>query len=110
MHDVLACAQLTVPQADATYRRGVVRAAPGRLSEALEVFGKRMALLRDARPLFVSENCYRLQREIIDWYGAGLLACSSASGWTDLVNDLVRYVHAYALWRQFKFARTGDDS
>ncbi len=116
VHEVFSRSPLKAPKRDGIYRQAIARAALldrtalGSLGESPDVFGKRMALLLDARPLFGSERFHRLQGEVIEWYGADFLASSPARGWTYLTNDLMRYLHSYALWQQFKFARSSDDS
>ena len=116
VHEVLSRSPFKAPKVDGIYRQSISRAALldrtaiGALSESPEVFGKRMALLLDARPLFGTERFHRLQGEVIEWYGADFLASSPARGWTYLTNDLMRYLHSYALWQQFKFVRSSDDS
>ena len=116
IHALFADSPFKAPKADGIYRRGIRRAALlareaiGSLSEAPEVFGKRIQLLLDARPLFGHERFLALQRAILDWYGSDFIATSSARGWTYLSNDLMRYLHSYALWQQFKFNRSDDDS
>ena len=116
VHEVLSRSPLKAPKLDGIYRQSIERAtlldrtALGSLSESPAVFGKRIALLLDARPLFGGERFHRLQGEVIEWYGADFLASAPARGWTYLSNDLMRYLHSYAGWQQFKFARSSDDS
>ena len=84
--------------------------ARGKLSEAPEVFGKRIQLLLDARPLYDHRAFNDLRRDILDWYAAVFVAREPRKQWTYLINDLVRYLHSYAAWQQFKFERTREDS
>ncbi len=85
-------------------------AALGSLEERAEVFGKRLQLLLDARPLLHEKAFTRLQARVVDWYATGFLDVNPGSSWTYLINDLMRYLHSYAAWQQYKFERTNDDS
>ena len=85
-------------------------AALGSLAEPAEIFGKRLQLLLDAQPLFRDEAFQRLQIRIIDWYSTGYLDAAPNKSWTYLINDLMRYLHAYAAWQQYKVKKTADDS
>lgn len=113
---LLAASSLKLPKADGIYRAPIApRAllAPsglGSLEEPPAVFGKRMQLLLDARPVYGHAGCASLQRALLDWYASDFIAARATRGWTLLVNDLMRYLHAYAGWQQFKFARGIDDS
>ena len=85
-------------------------AALGSLNEPTGVFGKRLQLLLDARPLLHGKAFTRLQARVVDWYATGFLDVKPGSSWTYLINDLLRYLHSYAAWQQYKFERTRDDS
>ena len=114
--DLFLSAPFKAPKADGIYRYGVARAALldpaalGSLSEAPEIFGKRIGLLLDARPVFARARFHALQGALIAWYGSDFLATSPSRGWTYLSNDLMRYLHSYAGWQQYKFTRSSDDS
>lgn len=116
VHDLFLSAPFKAPKADGIYRQGIARAtlldpaALGSLTEAPESFGKRMALLLDARAVFGSARLHALQGALIEWYGSDFLAASPSRAWTYLSNDLMRYLHAYAGWQQYKFTRSSDDS
>ncbi len=116
IHELLAHSPFKAPKPDGIYRRGIVRkallehAALGSLNESAETFGKRMQLLLDARPLFGGQRFHALQRAIIGWYGSDFLTTSPSRSWTYLSHDLMRYLHSYAAWQQFKFKRSADDS
>lgn len=97
-------------RAPITRRQLLARAGLGSLEEPPAVFGKRMQLLLDARPVHGHAVCAALQRAVLDWYASDFIAARATRGWTLLVNDLMRYLHAYAGWQQFKFARSDDDS
>ena len=113
---VFATSPLKAPKIDGIYRTPVNadalldRAALGSLDETPAVFGKRMQLLLDARPLFGGNAFNTLQAAVVDWYCSDFVIADPSASWTYLLNDLTRYLHAYAGWQQFKFARTNDDS
>lgn len=116
VHELFAASPFKLPKADGIYRQGIARgclldkAALGSLDEAPAVFGKRIQLLLDARPLFAAASFADLQRAIVDWYRSDFLVAKPARAWTYLCNDLMRYLHSYAGWQQFKFERGSDDS
>ena len=116
INDGLSTLQLRPAKARGIYREPVTVAALtdiaalGSLSEPPEIFGKRIQCLLDARPIFGASRFSTLQREILEWYGTGFFAANPSRGWTYLINDLTRYLHAYAAWQQYKTERTADDS
>lgn len=105
---------LELPKADGIYRSPITPAelcaqeALGSLAETPAVFGKRMQVLLDARPLYAPEAFRRLRASILDWYGTGFVTRHDAR-WTYLLNDLQRYLHAYAGWQQYRFDRSVKD-
>jgi len=115
MH-ALAGIGLALPKADGIYRQAVTRAAlldpaaRGCLDEAPAVFGKRMQCLLDARPLAGDAAFARLREDVVAWYAEDFVASRTRRSWSALVNDLSRYLHAYAVWQQFKTASSADDS
>ena len=112
----LAGIGLALPKADGIYRQAVTRAAlldpaaRGCLDEAPAVFGKRMTCLLDARPLAGDGAFARLRRDVVAWYAQDFVASRPLRSWSALVNDLSRYLHAYAVWQQFKTDSSSDDS
>lgn len=116
VHDLLRQTPFKAPKAAGIYRQGVRRAALldraslGSLDESPQIFGKRMQLLLDARPVFGAAQLKALQSDILVWYGSDFLTSSPSRGWTYLCNDVMRYLHSYAAWQQFKFERSADDS
>jgi hypothetical protein len=116
VHEIFAQTAFKAPKANGIYRDGIARRqlldtrALGSLGEAPAVFGKRIQLLLDARPVFAQQRCQRLQRAVIDWYASDFIALKPSRGWTYLSNDVMRYLHSYAAWQQFKFERSADDS
>ena len=116
IYAVFGALQLAQPKRWGIYREPVSAgalvdvAALGSLEEAPTLFGKRIQLLLDAQPVYRAAAMRELQTGIIDWYGTGYLAADPARSWTYLINDLSRYLHAYAAWQQYKFERSVDDS
>jgi hypothetical protein len=107
---------LAPAKAGGIYRSGIGRDALtaahalGSLDEPAGVFGKRMQLLLDARPIFRRAALDALRRALVTWYGTGFLEADPRRSWSYLLNDLMRYLHAYAAWQQHKFERGPDDS
>lgn len=116
VHALFAASPFMLPKADGIYRQSIARQrlldvdALGSLDEAPAVFGKRIQLLLDARPVFARDAFEALQRDVVAWYCRDFIAARPTRAWTYLCNDLMRYLHSYAGWQQFKFARSGDDS
>ncbi len=116
VHRLFAESTFKPPKADGIYRQGIARralldpAALGSLDEAPAVFGKRIQLLLDARPVFGRAGFDALQRDIVAWYCTDFVVAKPTRTWTYLCNDLMRYLHSYAGWQQFKFERGTDDS
>lgn len=116
VHGVFAALGLRVPKADGIYREAIERAAllaplaRGSLDEVPATFGKRMQFLLDARPVYGPTRFVHLRRAIIDWYGADFIERDGTKSWTFLLNDVQRYLHAYAGWQQFKLTRSVADS
>lgn len=116
VYDVFATLGLRAPKADGIYRETIDRAAllaplaRGSLDELPATFGKRMQFLLDARPVYAARRFVHLRRAIIDWYGADFIERDGAKSWTLLLNDVQRYLHAYAGWQQFKLTRSAEDS
>lgn len=84
-------------------------AARGLLDESPSVFGKRIQCLLDARPLHGAAAFAALQRRILRWYAGPVHALEPQAQLTPLINDLQRYVHAYAAWQHYKCDRSADD-
>lgn len=85
----------------------LARSARGSLGESQTVFGSRMQLLLDGRWLFAQTAFDEVREQVVDWYAGDN---PSESNWTHLFNDLARYLHAYAVWQQFKYSGTTDDA
>mgnify|MGYP003641966439 FL=1 len=104
-------AGLRAPKPDGIYARpigiGAILdpAARGSLTETPQLFGSRIQVLLDGRPVCRPLQFTELREAILRWYANG----TGAPGWTHLMNDLSRYLHAYAGWQQFKYTRSDDD-
>ena len=115
VYAALAGSPLALPKASGIYRQGISAAAlcapggRGALDETPAVFGKRIQFLLDTRPLFGAAAHAGLQARILEWYAAPGLGSQPDRQWTLLINDLQRYLHAYAAWQQFKFERDDRD-
>ncbi|MSQ67003.1 MAG: hypothetical protein EXR83_02240 [Gammaproteobacteria bacterium] len=81
----------------------------GSLEEAPAIFGRRMALLLDARAITGEVAFLALRESVLAWYAGDYLAHYPQAQWTLLINDVARYLHAYAGWQQYDFGRTPDD-
>lgn len=110
---LLAAQGLKPPKPWGIYRSPVTAAALcdpaalGSLAERPDIFGKRMQILLDARPLYGAAAFRQLRRQVLEWYATG--ARRTPRQWSHLIDDLMRYVHAYSAWQRFKFERTPDD-
>ena len=113
---VFAAAGLRLPKASGIYRDATPRAlllepaARGSLRETPTVFGQRMQVLLDARPVYAPAHFAQLRSDILRWYGSGSFADDGRQGWTFLLHELQRYVHAYSGWQQYLLTRSKDDS
>lgn len=84
----------------------VGHATRGSLSESPEIYGKRIQLILDARPVFRPAAFDRLQQQVVDWF---LPTLKGAVDYEFIVNEIQRYSHSYASWQFFKFEKTIDD-
>ena len=106
-----AAASLRAPKADGIYGRPIDVASildpagRGSLTETPTLFGSRIQVLLDGRPVCGARRFAELRENILRWYAGE----RRASGWTHLINDLSRYLHAYAGWQQFKYSHARDD-
>lgn len=90
---------VTQPELLDTQRRGS-------LDERPDVYGKRIQMLLDARPLLNADNFMSLQDQVLEWF---LPVIGEHTSFTFLVNELQRYFHSYASWQMFKFEQTPND-
>lgn len=102
--DVLGTFNLRRPKPDGVFvsptsRSQLCDAPRGIVTEAMDVFGKRIQLLLEARPIFGPEACRRLQSEILMRYASHPFAQRRGEYWGYLVDDLMRFWHSYRVWR-----------
>ena len=113
--ELAAALGLTPPKTHGIYRRALPLGelcpadGRGRLDETPAAFGKRMALLLDAQPLWAADAFHSLQRDVLAWYAAGVVGQVPDAQWDFLLHDLQRYAHAYAGWQAFRFDRDAHD-
>jgi hypothetical protein len=113
---LLAASELKLPKSTGIFGRAIApatlldRSALGSLDETPAIFGTRIQFLLDVQPLFRNDRCASLQNDILHWYGSGFQQRRAGASWTHLINDVMRYVHSYAVWQQYKFERSDDDS
>jgi len=84
------------------------RASVGRVVEDVALFGKRIQLLLDTRPVYCAEAYHRLVRAVVERYAAGFVAVNPEKEWVYLLNDLVRYFRSLCLECQWDFS-TGNE-
>lgn len=113
--DRLTPLPLAAPKPTGIFRRAVARhelltaAARGRIDESPHVFGPRIQMLLDARPIHHATAFMDLRRAILDWY-APRPRLSIDAAWSYLMSDLVRYAHAYGNWQRCKLDGDAADS
>jgi hypothetical protein len=104
------------PKPDGIYREPITvaalcdPAARGRLDESPAVFGKRIQLLLDARPLFGHGAFVRARSAVVDWYLGSPPSAHVQDPWRYLARDLARYAHAYCNWQSYKVEHGEGDS
>lgn len=115
LFDAVAACGLKPPKPDGIYRTTITRdtlcapSARGSLDEPPAHFGKRMQILLDTRAVTGHAAFQQLQRQVLAWYAGETLSRYPDAQWTLLINDLSRYLHAYAGWQQHKFSRSDED-
>ena len=106
---------LRAPKRAGIYRSTLSAAAQlrapdrGSREETPDIFGRRMACLLDARAITGEAAFQALRRSVLEWYAGDYLGHYADAQWTLLINDLSRYLHAYAGWQQYKLGATEDD-
>lgn len=78
----------------------------GSLDECPDVYGKRIQMLLDSRPLLNPDNFVSLQEQVLDWF---LPKMGAQESYAFIINELQRYFHSYASWQMLKFERTAND-
>ncbi len=107
---------LRISKSDGIFREAINpellldRNALGRLDEAPKVFGKRIQILLDTRPLSGQQYFYGVRRRILDWYAWPSQNFAGEEPWEYLLSDLIRYANSYRNWQVTKIERTADDS
>lgn len=86
------------------------RKALGNLDYPRHVFGLRMQVLMDAQPVFNARGFAELQQQILQWYALPSASPFIAHRFQYLMSDLQRYYHSYAVWHQFRFDKSFNDS
>ncbi len=84
--------------------------ALGNLEYARHVFGLRMQLLTDSQPIYGFDALQQLQKDIVRWYCQPDYSPFSHSITQYLLADLKRYFASYAIWHQYRFDKTFNDS
>lgn len=82
----------------------------GYVADNKDIFGKRLQLLLDARPVYGHEEFSRLRYELLERYAAGFLIHDQRKEWVYLLNDLIRYFRSYCGWHQFDLSNDPVDS
>ena len=97
----LRSAQATGIFASPTSRSELCDGPRGIVNESMAVFGKRMQLLLEARPIFGINACRDLQSDILQRYLAHPFSSQSHEHWSYLTDDLIRYWRSYRVWRHW---------
>jgi hypothetical protein len=78
----------------------------GRLDEQPEIYGKRIQMLLDARPIYAPGQFAKLQSQVLEWF---LPSINGEFSYDFIINELQRYFHSYTSWQSFKFDKSEDD-
>ncbi len=73
----------------------------GRVDEEPNVFGKRLHLLLEGRPVLGADVYSRLLDDVLGWYGFGESYPRPFREWTTLAHDVERYRHSLAVRYQW---------
>ncbi len=82
----------------------------GMIADDKNIFGKRIQLLLDTKPVYGEENYQELVRGVLERYAAGFLIHDQKKEWVYLLNDLIRYFRSYCAWHQFDLTNDPIDS
>jgi len=82
----------------------------GLIADDKNIFGKRMQILLDAKPVYGEENFQILVQGLLERYAAGFLIYDQQKEWVYLLNDLIRYFRSYCAWHQFDLSNDPIDS
>ena len=106
-------AGLVVAKSGGIYRQPITKAqllnidTRGSLTESPGIYGKRIQILLDARPLFGEQSFQGLQQEVLKWFMPKLGRTVPVENF--LLTELKRYYAAYSLWQNFKFTKSAED-
>lgn len=109
-------AGLRVPKHDGIFRDAISEAqllnpdSLGKLDESPGVFGRRIQILLDTRPLHGGTVFCDVRRRILEWYALPSRNLCAEGPWEYLLSDLIRYANTYRNWQATKLERTADDS
>ena len=82
----------------------------GLIADDKNIFGKRMQVLLDAKPVYGEDNFQSLMQGLLERYAAGFLIHDQKKEWVYLLNDLIRYFRSYCAWHQFDLSNDPIDS
>jgi hypothetical protein len=82
----------------------------GVIADDKNIFGKRMQVLLDAKPIYGEDNFRKLVQDLLERYAAGFLIYDQQKEWVYLLNDLIRYFRSYCAWHQFDLSNDPIDS
>lgn len=82
----------------------------GVIADDKNIFGKRMQILLDAKPIYGEDNFQKLVLDLLERYAAGFLIHDQKKEWVYLLNDLIRYFRSYCAWHQFDLSNDPIDS
>lgn len=108
--------ELPLPKAGGIYAKPTSpeqicdHATLGLVADDKNIFGKRMQILLDARPVYQTDNFNSLVQQLLHRYAAGFLIYDQRKEWVYLLNDLIRYFRSYCAWHQFDLSYDAVDS
>lgn len=76
----------------------------GRVDEDVDVFGKRIQLLLETRAVYGDEALCRLTDTVLQRYTGGFDHVPGFHHWSYLLNDVLRYLRSFSVWRQWDFS------
>jgi hypothetical protein len=85
-----------------TTPRELLGAPFGQIAEPLRPFGIRLQMLQEAQPMVGGAAWNELVRAVVDRYAARFVVRHSATQWTWLINDLIRYHRSLAVGYQWE--------
>ncbi len=82
----------------------------GLIADDKNIFGKRMQVLLDAKPVYGDKHFENLVQGLLERYAAGFLIYDQSKEWVYLLNDVIRYFRSYCAWHQFDLSNDPIDS